>query len=316
MIYAKKGLGEFMFKYIGKRILIGIVTLFVLATATFFLMKATPGSPISGEKYKNPAALEAAKKKYNLDKPVFEQYVLYIKDLANGNLGESIVNTGRDVMYYIKIGAPVTAKLGAIAFVIAIVSGISLGTAAALSKRKWVNNVCMFIATIGVSIPSFLIALLLLILLGVQLRLLPFIGLASPAHYIMPALSLALYPIAMIARLTRSSMLEVMKQDYIILARSKGTPFKRVVFRHAIKNAMLPVITYSGPMFAFLLTGSFVVETVFSIPGIGRTFVSCIQTRDYPIIMGMTVFLGIIVILFNLLTDVLAAAIDPRIKLK
>ena len=302
-------------KYIIKRMLIGFVTLFVLASVTFFLMKATPGSPFSLAKYKTPEALAAAEAKYNLDKPLMEQYVIYLKGVAQGNLGESMINTGRSVSYYIKTGFPVTARLGLIAFVLALVGGIALGTGAALSRHKWVNNLCMFVATIGVSVPSFLIAMIMLIVFGVQLHILPFIGLNSPLNYIMPALSLAFYPIAMIARLTRSSMLEVMNQDYIILARSKGTPYKKVVIKHALKNAMLPVVTYAGPMFAFMLTGSFVIESVFSIPGIGSAFVSCITTRDYPIIMGLTIFLGFLVITFNLITDILSAIIDPRIKL-
>ena len=302
-------------KYIIKRVLIGFVTLFVLASVTFFLMKATPGSPFSLAKYKTPEALAAAEAKYNLDKPLVEQYVIYLKGVAQGNLGESMINTGRSVSYYIKTGFPVTARLGLIAFVLALVGGIALGTGAALSRHKWVNNLCMFVATIGVSVPSFLIAMIMLIIFGVQLHILPFIGLNSPLNYIMPALSLAFYPIAMIARLTRSSMLEVMNQDYIILARSKGTPYKKVVIKHALKNAMLPVVTYAGPMFAFMLTGSFVIESVFSIPGIGSAFVSCITTRDYPIIMGLTIFLGFLVITFNLITDILSAIIDPRIKL-
>lgn len=302
-------------KYIIKRVLIGFVTLFVLASVTFFLMKATPGSPFSLAKYKTPEALAAAEAKYNLDKPLVEQYVIYLKGVAQGNLGESMINTGRSVSYYIKTGFPVTARLGLIAFVLALVGGIALGTGAALSRHKWVNNLCMFVATIGVSVPSFLIAMIMLIVFGVQLHILPFIGLNSPLNYIMPALSLAFYPIAMIVRLTRSSMLEVMNQDYIILARSKGTPYKKVVIKHALKNAMLPVVTYAGPMFAFMLTGSFVIESVFSIPGIGSAFVSCITTRDYPIIMGLTIFLGFLVITFNLITDILSAIIDPRIKL-
>ena len=302
-------------KYIIKRVLIGFVTLFVLASVTFFLMKATPGSPFSLAKYKTPEARAAAEAKYNLDKPLVEQYVIYLKGVAQGNLGESMINTGRSVSYYIKTGFPVTARLGLIAFVLALVGGIALGTGAALSRHKWVNNLCMFVATIGVSVPSFLIAMIMLIVFGVQLHILPFIGLNSPLNYIMPALSLAFYPIAMIARLTRSSMLEVMNQDYIILARSKGTPYKKVVIKHALKNAMLPVVTYAGPMFAFMLTGSFVIESVFSIPGIGSAFVSCITTRDYPIIMGLTIFLGFLVITFNLITDILSAIIDPRIKL-
>lgn len=305
-----------MVKYVIKRVLIGFVTLFVLCSATFFLMKAVPGSPFSAEKYKNEEIRELAMKKYNLDKSTFDQYRLYMADLMQGDLGESMVQTGRTVSYYIEKGFPVTMKLGFVSFILALVVGIGLGTGAALSKSKWVNNVCMFVATIGVSVPSFLLGLILIIVLGVNLRILPFIGLNTPANYVMPAMALAFYPVAMIARLTRSSMLEVMRQDYIVLARSKGTPYMSVVLKHGLKNALLPVITYSGPMLAFMLTGSFIVESLFSIPGIGQAFVSSIQTRDYPVIMGLTIFLGFFIISFNILTDIISAICDPRIKLK
>lgn len=316
MFYVKKGSGEFMFKYIMKRIFIGLITLFVLATATFFLMKATPGSPVSGEKYKSEAARLAAIERYGLDKPVFEQYVIYVSGVAQGDLGESITKPGRQVTETIVETFPTTAKLGLTAFTFAMITGLLLGTVAALSKRQWVNNFCMILATLGVSVPSFLLALILIIVFGVQLKLLPFLGLNTPAHYVLPVVSLAFYPISMITRLTRSSMLEVMKQDYIVLARSKGTSYKKVVLKHGLKNALLPVITYAGPAFAFMLTGSFVIENIFAIPGVGKEFVSSILSRDYSMIMGMTLFMGFLVIMFNIISDVLAATLDPRIKLK
>ena len=301
-----------MFKYVLKRVLIGFVTLFVLGSATFFLMKATPGSPVNGERFKSKEAQELAIIRYGLDRPVFEQYTMYLNNLAHGDLGESYVKEGVYVDKTIADTFPVTARLGGVALVV----GITLGTTAALSKRKWVNNVCMFVATIGVSVPSFLLSMFLIIIFGVELRLLPFVGLRTPANYVLPIIALSLYPISMIARLTRSSMLEVMKQDYIILARSKGTSYKMVVIKHALKNAMLPVVTYAGPAFAFMLTGSFVVETIFSIPGTGKEFVSNISNRDYQMIMGLTLFLGALIITFNIITDIVAAMIDPRIKLK
>ena len=305
-----------MFKYVLKRVLIGFVTLFVLGSATFFLMKATPGSPVNGELFKSKEAQELAIIRYGLDRPVFEQYTMYLNNLAHGDLGESYVKEGVYVDKTIADTFPVTARLGGVAFLFALVVGITLGTTAALSKRKWVNNVCMFVATIGVSVPSFLLSMFLIIIFGVELRLLPFVGLRTPANYVLPVIALSLYPISMIARLTRSSMLEVMKQDYIILARSKGTSYKMVVIKHALKNAMLPVVTYAGPAFAFMLTGSFVVETIFSIPGTGKEFVSNISNRDYQMIMGLTLFLGALIITFNIITDIVAAMIDPRIKLK
>lgn len=305
-----------MFKYVLKRVLIGFVTLFVLGSATFFLMKATPGSPVNGERFKSKEAQELAIIRYGLDRPVFEQYTMYLNNLAHGDLGESYVKEGVYVDKTIADTFPVTARLGGVAFLFALVVGITLGTTASLSKRKWVNNVCMFVATIGVSVPSFLLSMFLIIIFGVELRLLPFVGLRTPANYVLPIIALSLYPISMIARLTRSSMLEVMKQDYIILARSKGTSYKMVVIKHALKNAMLPVVTYAGPAFAFMLTGSFVVETIFSIPGTGKEFVSNISNRDYQMIMGLTLFLGALIITFNIITDIVAAMIDPRIKLK
>ena len=305
-----------MFKYVLKRVLIGFVTLFVLGSATFFLMKATPGSPVNGERFKSKEAQELAIIRYGLDRPVFEQYTMYLNNLAHGDLGESYVKEGVYVDKTIADTFPVTARLGGVAFLFALVVGITLGTTAARSKRKWVNNVCMFVATIGVSVPSFLLSMFLIIIFGVELRLLPFVGLRTPANYVLPIIALSLYPISMIARLTRSSMLEVMKQDYIILARSKGTSYKMVVIKHALKNAMLPVVTYAGPAFAFMLTVSFVVETIFSIPGTGKEFVSNISNRDYQMIMGLTLFLGALIITFNIITDIVAAMIDPRIKLK
>ena len=288
----------------------------MLGSATFFLMKATPGSPVNGERFKSKEAQELAIIRYGLDRPVFEQYTMYLNNLAHGDLGESYVKEGVYVDKTIADTFPVTARLGGVAFLFALVVGITLGTTAALSKRKWVNNVCMFVATIGVSVPSFLLSMFLIIIFGVELRLLPFVGLRTPANYVLPIIALSLYPISMIARLTRSSMLEVMKQDYIILARSKGTSYKMVVIKHALKNAMLPVVTYAGPAFAFMLTGSFVVETIFSIPGTGKEFVSNISNRDYQMIMGLTLFLGALIITFNIITDIVAAMIDPRIKLK
>lgn len=305
-----------MVKYIGKRLLLGIFTLFILATITFFMSKAMPGSPFAGDTQRmSQDQLDALNEKYGLDKPLGEQYVVYMTNAVRGDFGESLTRRGTPVNEIIATSMPVTVKLGLTAVVIALVVGIGLGTAAALSKHKWVNNVVMFISTIGVSLPSFLFALLLLLFVGVYLRLLPTVGLDTPLHYIMPAFSLALYPISMISRLTRSSLIEVMKQDYMVLAKSKGSSSKTIIFKHALKNAMLPVITYAGPMIAFMMTGSFIVESLFSIPGIGREFVSSISTRDYSMIMAVTIFLGALMIVLNILSDIVNAFIDPRIKL-
>ena len=306
-----------MGRYLIKRLLIGAVTLFALATVTFFLMHAIPGSPFSGETSKLPANVrEKVIGQYGLNDPIHIQYIKYLKNAIRGDFGTSLNRKGRAVADIIMAGIPYTASLGAVAFCIAIGVGILLGTVAAFSKQHWVSNVAAFIATIGVSVPSFLLALLMMMLFGVILRWLPIMGLSSWKHYIMPAVALALSPIAMISRLTRTSLLEVMKQDYMVLARSKGTSQMMVIVRHALKNALIPVVTYAGPLLATLLTGSFVIETLFSVPGIGAEFVSSVSNRDYTMIMALTVFYGAFIIICNIVTDLITAALDPRIRLK
>ena len=305
-----------MFKYVLKRIGVGILTLFILATVTFFLMKIIPGSPFAGENTKIPASVqEKLMAKYNLDKPVLEQYVIYMKSAVQGDFGVATFRKGRSVNEIIAIGMPVTAKLGFVSFVIAMVVGITLGTVAAFTKHKWVDNLVIAIATAGVSIPGFLLALLLMIVFGVWLHMFPIVGLSSWKHYVLPAVSLALSPIAMIARLTRSSMMEVMRQDYMVLARSKGSSQLKVIVKHGLKNAMIPVITYAGPLIATLMTGSCVIESLFSVPGIGAEYVTSISNRDYTMIMGLTIFFGAFIIIANIITDILNAVVDPRIKL-
>ena len=304
-------------KYILKRVLIGIVTLFALATITFFLMHIIPGSPFAGETSKLPAAVkEKLIAKYGLDKPLMVQFLTYLKNAVSGDFGTSLNRKGKEVVDIILGGISPTASLGMVSFVIAMTVGIFLGTVAAFSKQKWVSGAVAFIATIGVSVPSFLLALLMMLLFGVVLNWLPFIGLSSWRHFIMPGVALALSPIAMIARLVRTSLMEVMRQDYMVLARSKGTSELMVIIRHALKNALVPVITYAGPLIATLLTGSFVIETLFSVPGIGSEFVSSVSNRDYPLIMALTLFYGAFIIIANIVTDLITAAMDPRIRLK
>lgn len=304
-----------MGKYIVKRLLMGVVALLVLATITFFMMKAIPGNPFSREnKAMSPSQMEKLNEQYGLDKPILEQYLTYMGNALQGNFGESIKKTGQTVISIIAQDAPVTARLGAVAFVIALVVGIGFGMVSALTKSRVANSIITILATFGVSFPSFLLAMLAMILFGVNLKWLPLAGLSTPKHYILPAFALALSPISMITRLTRSSLTDVMNKDYITLARSKGTSNLMVILKHGLKNALLPVVTYCGPMLVGLLTGSFVIETLFSIPGIGKEFVSSVSNRDYTLIMGLTIFLGALMILMNLLSDVVAALIDPRIK--
>lgn len=304
-----------MFKYIVKRLLLGIFTLFILATIVFFGMKAMPGSPFSRDNKAIPAAtMEALNKKYGLDKPVSEQYVVYMKNVIHGDFGVSISKKGQSVTEIIKTRLPVTAKLGVIAFVVSMLVGITLGVISALTNKQWVNSLITILATIGVSVPGFLLAMLMMILLAVNLKLLPVVGLETPASYIMPVLALSFSPISTITRLTRSSLRDVMGSDFITLAKSKGTKESMVVIKHGLKNALLPVITYAGPMFAGMITGSLVIETLFSIPGIGREFTTSISNRDYTLCMGLTILLGALVIIMTLVSDVVSAMVDPRIK--
>lgn len=306
-----------MGKYLVKRLLIGAVTLLALVTITFFLMHAIPGSPFAGETSKLPASTrERLIEQYGLDEPIRVQFVKYLGSLLRGDFGTSLNRRGREVVDIIRSGISYTASLGAVAFCIAMGVGILLGTLSAFSRQKWVSSAVRFLATLGVSVPGFLLALLMMILFGVTLRWLPIVGLSSWKHYIMPSVALAIAPIAMITRLTRASLMEVMKQDYMILARSKGTGQTMVIIRHALKNALIPVVTYAGPLLATLLTGSFVIETLFSVPGIGAEFVWSVSNRDYTMIMALTILYGSTIILCNIVTDLLTAALDPRIRLK
>lgn len=305
-----------MARYIIKRLTVGVLTLFALATLTFFLMHIIPGSPFAGETSNLPPnVVQKLEEKYGLDKSLGEQYVSYMVNVLKGDFGVSIYRKGRSITKIIGQGFPNTAKLGLVASIWALAAGITLGTVAAFTKRKWIASIVIFFSTIGISVPSFLLGVLLMLLFGVVLQVLPFVGLSTPLHYVLPAMCLSFYPVAVISRLVKSSMQEVMKQDYMILAKSKGTSDLKVIIRHGLKNAMLPVITYAGPMFATLLTGSFVIESLFSIPGIGAEFVNSITNRDYTMIMALTILYGALIILANLLTDIVNAIVDPRIKL-
>ena len=306
-----------MLKYVIKRLLYGAITLFALMAITFFLMHSIPGSPFAGEMSKLPANVkELMIQHYQLDQPTYVQFISYLKNVLQGDFGTSLVRKGQNVMDIINRGLPYTVKLGACAFCVAMVLGVLLGAVSAFSKKKWVQGLTAFIATIGVSVPSFLFALFLMYVLGVWLKILPIIGLNSPQSFVMPSIALAMSPIAMISRLTKSSLSEELRQDYMILAFSKGTGYTKAIFKHALKNAIIPVITYAGPLLATLLTGSFVVESMFSIPGIGAEFVGSVSNRDYTLIMALTIFYGGMVIVANIITDVISAMIDPRIRLK
>ncbi|GED32229.1 ABC transporter permease [Brevibacillus centrosporus] len=304
--------------YIVKRFFASILTMFVLITITFFLMHAVPGGPFSpAEERKVPkSVMEKMEEKFGLNEPLGVQYVNYLKSIAQGDLGISFKQSDVTVNELISRGFPVSAKVGLIAIVIALIVGMLLGITSAIKRGKWPDWLSMIVATIGISIPNFVMTVLMLFLFVVVMKLLPSYGLSSWKHYILPVAGLAFGPIAYIARLMRSSMLEVMRQDYILTARAKGVPEYRVIFKHALKNAIIPIVTYLGPLVAALLTGSFIVERIFSIPGIGRDFVSGISDRDYSVILGLTVFLGIFIIISNFIVDILYAIIDKRVKIE
>lgn len=305
-----------MARYLVKRVLLAIVTVWLVATLTFSLMFMVPGGPFLAEKAPSQATIEALNKKYGLDQPKIVQYKNYMVNLAKGDMGVSIKQRGRTVKDLIFTGFKVSARVGGMAVLVAVCIGVPLGCIAALNRGKWLDNLIVIIATCGVAVPAFVVGTVLMVILSVKLNLLPTYGLTSWKHYIMPVISLAFYPTSYITRLMRSSMLEVMGQDYIRTARSKGVSQAVMLFKHALRNAILPVVTYLGPLIAYTVTGSFVVEKIFTIPGLGNAFISSITGRDYTMIMGTTIFLATIVIFMNLVVDIAYKIIDPRIQLK
>ena len=302
--------------YILKRLALAILTVWIVITITFFVSRAVPGGPFLGEKAITPAAQAALEAKYGLDKPLMEQYLTYLKDIITKfDFGPSLKQRGRDVIDVIGDGLKTSAKLGLSAAVIALVVGVVLGSVAALRRNKLIDRIVMVFTTACISMPSFIMGSLLLILFAITLRILPANG-ASQGGLILPIITLSLSPMANITRLTRSSMLDVLGQDYIRTAKAKGVSGGKIIFGHALKNALIPVITYFGPMLAYIVTGSLVVEKIFAVPGIGRTFVSSITDRDYPMIMGTTIVLASLIVIMNMVSDILYKVVDPRITLE
>ena len=302
--------------YIVKRLLLAILTVWLVITVTFFVMHAIPGGPFVGEKAVTESVKKAMEAKYGLDKPVTEQYFTYLGDIVTKlDFGPSLKQRGRMVIDIIGDGMKTSAYLGVIAAVIALVFGVVLGSVAALRRNKIIDRVIMVITTAFVSMPSFIMGTLLLILFAVNLKWLPANG-AADKGMILPIITLSLYPMAYITRLTRSSMLDVLGQDYIRTARAKGVSKGKIIFGHAMKNSLIPVITYFGPMLAYIVTGSLVVEQIFAVPGIGRAFVTSITGRDYPLLMGTTIILAVLIVVMNLVSDILYKIVDPRITLE
>lgn len=305
-----------MLKYVVKRIALAIVTIWAVATLTFFLMNMVPGGPFLSEKAISPQATAALEAKYGLDKPLGEQYVTYITGVAHGDFGDSLKQRGRTVAGIIQAKFPVSAKIGGISVLVSLILGVLLGSIAALKRGKALDSLISVISTMGIAVPSFVICTVLMYFFGVKYRVLPTMGLSSWKHYIMPVAALAFYPTAYIMRLMRSSMLDVLGQDYMRTAKAKGLSGRVQLFKHALRNAILPVVTYVGPMLAYTVTGSFVVEKIFTIPGLGGEFIGAIQGRDYTLIMGTTIFLATLIIVMNVVVDIVYKLIDPRITLK
>lgn len=304
-----------MFKYIIKRIGLAIVTIWAVATITFFLMNLVPGGPFLSEKAVSPKAMAALEAKYGLDKPLFEQYITYLTDALHGDFGDSLKQRGRTVTSIIVTKFPVSARVGGVAVLVALLLGIPLGCIAAMHRGKFLDNLISVISTCGIAVPSFVICTVLMYFLGVHLKILPTYGLTSWKHYVMPVMALSFCPMAYIMRLMRSSMLDVLGQDYMRTCKAKGVSQAVSIFKHALRNAILPVITYVGPMLAYTLTGSFVVEKIFTIPGLGGEFIGSISSRDYTVIMGTTIFLATLLIVMNVIVDIIYKIVDPRIKL-
>lgn len=302
-------------KYIIKRLILAVFTIWVVITLTFFIMHAVPGGPFQSEKAVSPAAQAALEAKYGLDKPLMTQYWTYLTDVIQFRFGPSLKQRGRMVIDIIGDGLKTSAKLGVIAAFLALAIGVVLGAVAALRRNTILDRIIMIITTAFVSMPSFIMGSLLLVAFAIKLHALPANG-STPAGLVLPVITLMLYPMSYITRLTRSSMLDVLGQDYIRTAKAKGVSKWRIIFGHALKNALTPVITYFGPMLAYIVTGSLVVEQIFAVPGIGRAFVQSIINRDYTLIMGTTIVLATFIVIMNLVSDILYKVADPRVNLE
>jgi oligopeptide transport system permease protein len=302
-----------------KRLGVSILTILLVAAITFFLMNAIPGSPFMTEK-STQKQIQLANEKYGLDKPLPVQFVNYIKNLLKGDMGTSLKMQQDTAVTKILFGQGKfvrSIKLGLLALLVAVLIGIPLGTLAAYNRGRWIDSLLRVVTTVGIAVPSFVVATLFLFGFGVHLGWLPTQSgnLDTVASYIMPVICLAFYPSCYIAKLTRTSMLDSISQDYIRTARAKGVKTKKILFKHALRNSLIPVITYLGPLTAGIITGSLVVEQIFNIPGIGNYFVSSIINRDYPIIMGTTVLLAALIVIMNLVVDIAYKIVDPRINI-
>lgn len=305
-----------MFVYLVKRLGGMLLVLWAVVTITFGLMHAIPGGPFTQEKKLPPAVLATIEERYHLHDPLWQQYADYVKDAAMFDFGPSYKYPGKTVNDIIRESFPVSAVLGGISLCLAVGVGVAAGIGAAWYKNRWLDYLLMVGATLGISVPSFIMAALLIQLFAFTWPILPAAMWKGPAYAVLPVLALAAQPMAFIMRLTRSSILDALGQDYIRTARSRGVGTTALLCRHALRNALLPVVSYIGPLAAALLTGSFIVESIFAIPGLGRHFVTSIYNRDYTVILGITIFYSFLIMLMNLLVDLVYPLLDPRISLK
>ncbi len=301
-----------MARYIIKRVLLAILTVFIICAITFFTMNAVPGGPFNSEKALDPATVAALEARYGLDQPVPVQFVRYLKQLFSGDLGVSLKN-GREISAIIGESFPTSARLGLMAIAVALVCGTVFGSLAALTRNKLPDRIIIFCSTLFTAVPSFVLATLLLLVFCIKLGWFP-VWSATNTNYFLPVIALAAYPMAYITRLSKTSMLDALSQDYIRTARAKGVAKWKMIFKHALRNSLIPVITYTGPQIAYIITGSMVVETVFTVGGLGSKFISGINNRDYPLIMATTIFLSVLMVAANLICDILYKIVDPRIN--
>ncbi len=303
-----------MIKYILKRLGLLLLTLFLIVTLTFFMMQVMPGTPFSNPKL-TPDQLEILKHAYGLDKPLWQQYFIYVGHMFTGNFGTSFVYTNQPVITMIAQRLPVSMQLGVQALILGSILGAFMGKASARRKNGILDGIFGFVSVLGISVPSFVIGTLILLYLGFNLNLFPISGWGTFSQTIMPTIALSFAPMAVVTRFVRSEMIESLSSDYILLARAKGLSEKEVVNKHALRNSLIPMLTLIGPMAANLLTGSVLIEKIFSIPGIGSQFVDSIPAKDFPVIMATTIVYAVILMLFILVTDILTAIVDPRVRL-
>lgn len=306
-----------MAKFIVKRVLIGLLTLFLIITATFFLIAGAPGDPIAAKVEQMPErAQRVIRAKYGLDEPVFKRYIIYMKNLiTTGDFGESIIYTGRSATDVIKTNAPISVKINLIALVCQVTIGILLGLVAALNRGKPIDHVIRVCVVLAICIPSFVFAALLQYFVAFKWRLVPIFGWGTPAHYVLPVLAYALPGIASYAKYMRSSTLSVINEDYIITAKAKGASKGRIIRKHTLRNSMIPIVTMIGPAIAGIFGSSFVIENVFSIPGLGSYYVKAVRDNDYTMVLGLTVFFAVLYVASLILVDILYGVVDPRIKI-